>query len=690
MTALGYNAIDIQGVNQLTFGLVFDNATYTAQTGTPAFRIRNANNNAAGAGGITFDSTTNTITWKAIPNANFRVLAFADPTDTDPANAVAYADVPGVATLIGGINTDAGAVLFPGGGVGVTGTGNTLGSNNTQNVDITFDLTRLQPTLPGTYTIRIQALPMQQNVVSQTSPVLQSAISGRSGLYWGVPSMASQEFITLGPFYSITANAQVPGGTLVPSATAALPGTTIHLTPTPDTDWYFAAGSVISTPNGLVDQSTLSFVMPAEDVEVSATFMQLPAGAYAIVIDPTATAHGTIVPSVQRAETNPQPPTGTPPSPWYAFPGDTVTLTVTPDTGWRYVVDSILVNGTIPVSAPDYSFTMPDATATITAIFEQIPAPPPAGGGGGGGSWIRPPAPEPEPELVPAGDIPHETITPTVPSEDIQEAADDAVYALAQDAADRRGAAISSVGPALEVDLPEEVPTIVTLVDLPDDLDTARLTTMAVLNPDGTLTPIPTKIDADGNVVVFLTKDAVLVPLDVWASFNDIDHLSTRVRDEILRAIGLMIIEGFGDGTFRPTDQVTTRQAVTMFLRATGIPVSYTTAMTTGAAHDFIPGGLDGATPMTRIATAELIVAALAHFGIGYELTADDVDTLLAPFGDLDGLTETQRTALAVTVLLEIFQGFGDETMRPADVLTRSQMASLAVRMQDVMLTQPA
>ena len=617
-------------------GLAFY-ATSTTLPATPA-----ATPPVGGAPGYgTVTAPANSIAWRNIPHASFIVWAFDNATETNPANAVAQ------------------SAVIPALDVDLWSAGNT-----TQNAWVVFELSDMN--LPaGDVYLRIQA------VNSPNFPVV-----GQAGLMWGVDSPISTQFVALPSLYSITANAQVPGGTLVPSTRGALPGMTVHLTAAPDAGWYFVSGSVVSTPNGLVNQATMEFVMPAENVQVSAEFMSLPAGAYAIVIDPAAVVHGSIVPSVQRAATNPQPPTGTSPSPWYAFPGDTVTLTVTPDTGWRYVADSILVNGTIPVSAPYYSFTMPAATALITAEFEQIPAPPPPPGGGGPGG-----GPSQTPPTLPA-----EEVTPGVVSEEDAQRAADAAEALAEDAADRWGATIETVGPAIYVPLENDVPTVETLVDLPYALDTSKVTTMARLNEDGTLTPVPTRIDAHGNIVVLLTESSILVPLNVTASFNDLIHVNFNVQQEIERAASLLIVEGFGDGSFRPGVDVTVQQAVTMFLRATGIPVEWATAMATGLAHEFISEGMNPTAPMTRMDAAHLIVNALAHFGLNFNLSYDQIVTHLADFTDVDGLTAYEREVLAVTVKLGIFRGFGDGTLRPGDILNRSQMASLAVRLQDVLL----
>ena len=123
-----------------------------------------------------------------------------------------------------------------------------------------------------------------------------------------------------------------------------------------------------------------------------------------------------------------------------------------------------------------------------------------------------------------------------------------------------------------------------------------------------------------------------------------------------------------------------------MFLRAMGVPVEYDTAMAVGGAHDMIAPGVAANAAMTRIQTADMIVRALADLGVSPALAAGEADSLLAGFDDLHGLSAAERENLAICVKLGIFQGAGDGLMNPHDPLLRSQMASLAVRFQDVIL----
>jgi len=221
---------------------------------------------------------------------------------------------------------------------------------------------------------------------------------------------------------------------------------------------------------------------------------------------------------------------------------------------------------------------------------------------------------------------------------------------------------------------------------------------MAIVNADGTLTPVPTKVEADGSVTVLITGDVVLVPLHVEADFNDVaGHWG---EDEINKAASLMIVEGTGGGKFDPTSEVTGAEAVTMFLRALGFPVDddapevpgidqdkwYAGAVNT-AADAGLAVNVDPEKPMTRLQTAKLIYSALEAIGMKPAMTLDKAKEAIAAFSDLGGLTNEEIIYMGVLVELGIFKGKGDGTMDPDGILMRDQMASLAVRFQSLIFS---
>ena len=384
-------------------------------------------------------------------------------------------------------------------------------------------------------------------------------------------------------------------------------------------------------------------------------------------------------------------------SPTFAEPGTGVTVTATVQSDKEFVKWVPATGTSLPgsdLTSNPLKFNMPATPVSLTAEFKDkevvthppLPIPPAQGQPSTPPSTPTDPGGPGTPPVSQAPELPVTTVTPSAPSEEEAELAADAVEAAAEAAADRSGATVKAAGPAISVHIPKDEPTVVKLASAAFDYSTSGITTMAILNEDGSLTPVPTRVTANGDVVVMLTEDAVLVPLNVQASFSDLVHVAAHVSDEIKRAASLMVVEGYPDGTFHPGQQVTVQEAVTMFLRASGVPVEWASAMDTGVDSGFIGSGAIPTDPMSRIAAAQLIVDALGHFDMKFHMEAAEISSLLAPFDDLGGLSGPQREAMAACVKVGIFKGMNANTMNPGGVLNRSQMASLAVRLQDVFL----
>ena len=96
LARFGYtNVINAQGVNQLTFGLMYDD---------PAFALRGPGHTADEP--VAPFVAGNAIHWLNVPRAAFEIFAFNDATETDPANAAHSAIVPALDQDLSGSNAE--------------------------------------------------------------------------------------------------------------------------------------------------------------------------------------------------------------------------------------------------------------------------------------------------------------------------------------------------------------------------------------------------------------------------------------------------------------------------------------------------------------------------------------------------------------------------------------------------------
>jgi arabinogalactan endo-1,4-beta-galactosidase len=332
------------------------------------------------------------------------------------------------------------------------------------------------------------------------------------------------------------------------------------------------------------------------------------------------------------------------------------------------------------------TFTMPAKPVTVTATWTSNSSD--DTGSSSNDTTVPPPTPE-APKTVTGPSTKEVTAAP--PTEPQKDKAVKAVEALAEKKSQNGSVKIAPAGDPVNIQTGTDTLTVVT-VKPPENLKTDGITTMAILNEDGSLTPVPTRIDENGNLIVLVSGNVTLVPLKVEANFTDINlgSQNQHVIEEINRAAALMIVEGIGNNLYAPAAVVTVQQTVTMFLRAMGVPVNWNTAMETGKSHGLATSNENQTGPMTRIATATLMVHAMQDLGMNPVMTASEANEVLKGFTDLGNLTAQQKIELAICVKLNLFQGFGNGTVGPLADLQRSQMASLAVRFQDMIFGEKA
>ena len=154
--------------------------------------------------------------------------------------------------------------------------------------------------------------------------------------------------------YTVTISNDGNGsGTASPSA--AVVGTEITLTATPNTGYRFKEWEVIS---GGVAITNNKFTMPDGNVEVKAIFEKdAPPAPTEYTVTVTSGGNGTA--SVSHAK---------------AVVGTEITLTAMPDTGYRFKEWEIISGG---VAITNNKFTMPDGNVEVKAIFEKDAPPAP-------------------------------------------------------------------------------------------------------------------------------------------------------------------------------------------------------------------------------------------------------------------------------------------------------------------------
>ena len=314
---------------------------------------------------------------------------------------------------------------------------------------------------------------------------------------------------------------------------------------------------------------------------------------------------------------------------------------------------------TPPVKPPP----TPPGSTTSTSNTTTPPAPPPPA-----------PAPVPTPDIL--AELPAATAAAGEPTAEQEGAASEAVAEAAKSYAENN-IDVKQAGDPVTVS-GGDTPTLTTI----SGADIGNATVMAMVNPDGSLMPVPTKINDDGTVTVLITGDVVLVPLAVEADLGDMPG-DYWAKDEIERAASLMILQSIG-GDFDPTAPATGQQAMAMLLSAIGVPADYDTVLETGGSFGLTDIAEPDA-PMTRIQAAKLIISVLDALGMKPSMDVEKAKEVLAGYTDVGKLNDDELVFMGILVELGIFKGNPDGTMDPGGELQCDHLVSLAVRVQDVL-----
>ena len=174
----------------------------------------------------------------------------------------------------------------------------------------------------------------------------------------GCPDAGSAKKEPAIPEYSVTIDNSIENGTVIADPIKANSGAVITLTVTPEEGYKLKPGTLkynTSAISKVINEITLKFSMPEEDVTITAEFMLLnePGPEENDIIIGTF-ANGTITALPMKAIADTE-----------------ITLTVTPDPGYVLKPGSLKYNGTA-INETEKKFIMPEGVVTISAEFAKL------------------------------------------------------------------------------------------------------------------------------------------------------------------------------------------------------------------------------------------------------------------------------------------------------------------------------
>ncbi|WP_019913041.1 S-layer homology domain-containing protein [Paenibacillus sp. HW567] len=238
------------------------------------------------------------------------------------------------------------------------------------------------------------------------------------------------------------------------------------------------------------------------------------------------------------------------------------------------------------------------------------------------------------------------------------------------------------------------------MIALPDGVDPNRITTGVVVEPDGSVRHVPTKVTtidqkyyAKVNSLTNSTYSIIWHPLE----FKDV---SGHWAKDIVNNMGSrMIIDGTGNGMFTPDADITRAEFAAIIVRGLGLKLEnnaapftdvkasdwYSGAVQTAYAFNLINGFEDGtfrpSDRITREQAMTIIAKAMKITALKDKLPGKAADELLSPFTDAGSVSQWAASSAADSIEAGIVSGRSATKLAPQAYITRAEVAAIIQRL---------
>ncbi|MCR8635484.1 cadherin-like beta sandwich domain-containing protein [Paenibacillus radicis (ex Xue et al. 2023)] len=236
-------------------------------------------------------------------------------------------------------------------------------------------------------------------------------------------------------------------------------------------------------------------------------------------------------------------------------------------------------------------------------------------------------------------------------------------------------------------------------ITLPAGTGASQATTAVVLNTDGTLTHVPTKlVTIDGKTIAVinsLTNSSYAV---VFSPKKFADVETSWSQQDVNDMASRQIVQGVTDQSFQPDKAITRAEFVAIMVRALGLKPGvgdnapkdiqasdwFAGVVQTGVSYKLISGYEDGTfrpnLTITRKEAAAIVARALTLVKLNNGLSEEEVTKQLEFFTDGSKIPAWAKKDLAVAVKNNILQGDNGQ-ISADDNVTRAQTAAMLRRL---------
>ncbi|NHN33045.1 S-layer homology domain-containing protein [Paenibacillus agricola] len=236
-------------------------------------------------------------------------------------------------------------------------------------------------------------------------------------------------------------------------------------------------------------------------------------------------------------------------------------------------------------------------------------------------------------------------------------------------------------------------------IPLPDGVDASKITTAIVLEPDGTVRHVPTYVTVrDGRsfaVINSLTNSTYSV---IWHPMTFTDVRGHWSQDIVNEMASRMVVTGADSNHYKPDAAITRAEFAAITVRGLGLADNgkataftdvmasewYVGAVAKAKEYAIIEGYEDGtfrpSQTITRQEAMVMIARAMKLAGLETNVNSAEQESVLAGFADNKSIGGWARQAIAATVKNQLVNGL-ESGLMPTSNITRAETAAIIQRM---------
>ncbi len=237
-------------------------------------------------------------------------------------------------------------------------------------------------------------------------------------------------------------------------------------------------------------------------------------------------------------------------------------------------------------------------------------------------------------------------------------------------------------------------------VAIPDGADPSKITTAIVVDSDGTLRHVPTKVIViDGKYYAQINSLTNSTYSVIWHPIEFKDVTKHWAKEAVNDMGSRMIIGGVGNDMFDPDRDITRAEFAAIIVRALGLKPGtgsnlytdvsdiawYCDYVKTATEYKIISGyGNNKFGPIDKITREQamtMIARAMNITGLKVEFETGEVDKLLAGFEDVDKSASYAKNSISACIKTGIISGKNGNLIAPKDNITRAEVAIIVQRL---------